>query len=62
MTTTTAPPATRTAVAPTQATMTPNQDRRCRVLSWAALCLCILEGRPVTLLARPYTGPQLPLL
>lgn len=55
MTTTTAP-------TPTQATMTPTQDRRCRVLSWAALCLCILEGRPVTLLERPYVGPQLPLL
>ena len=42
--------------------MTPNQARRIRTLSWAALCLCILENRPVTLLARPYIGPQQPLL
>ena len=55
-----APPATRTAGP--HPTMTPNQDRRCRVLCWAALCLCILENRPVTLLERPYVGPQLPLL
>lgn len=37
------------------------RERRLRVRLWAELCLCILENRPVSLLERPYAGPQLPL-
>ena len=37
-------------------TTTPAQTYRLRTLMWAALCQCLFEQRPVTLLPRPYNG------
>ena len=46
--------------------MTPdNNIRRTRIKLWAALCMCILEDRPVTLLPRlgnTYTPKQMSLI
>lgn len=37
---------------------TPRSLRRVRVLVWAALDFCILEGRPVTVLEQDYLKRQ----
>ena len=35
--------------------------RRARINCWVAVCLCVLEGRPMTLLRKEQCTPQLSL-